>query len=126
VLDLVDYLGAENVHVSSVESGSQEGTKEALMELKAGLDSRKVSNDVTLGMTVWEQLDEIDNRPSPDAREPGWIWNSRETQFELRRIPYLSKVRNQAMEPLKRLEKEGRRFDKILWLNDVVFDVSAD
>lgn len=124
MLAVVDYLGAANVHISAVESGSQEGTKDALMDLKAELDARMVSNDVSLGMTVWEQLDEIDNRPPPHAREPGWIWNHREKQFELRRIPYLSKVRNQAMEPLRRLEREGRRFDKVLWLNDVVFDVS--
>lgn len=122
VLALVDYLGAENVHFSAVESGSQEGTKDALMELKAGLDLRGATNDISLGMTVWEQLDEIDARPPPDSHEPGWIWNKAEDQFELRRIPYLSKVRNQAMEPLDRLRAEGRRFDKVLWLNDVVFD----
>ncbi|ORY65800.1 polysaccharide export protein [Pseudomassariella vexata] len=122
VLSLVDYLGPENVHISAVESGSQEGTKDALMELKAGLYARGVTNDISLGMTVWEQLDEIDARPPPGSREPGWIWNAPENQFELRRIPYLAKVRNEAMEPLDRLAREGRHFDKVLWLNDVVFD----
>ncbi|KAK8050356.1 polysaccharide export protein [Apiospora phragmitis] len=106
VLGLVDYLGAPNVHFSA-----------------EGLDARGVTNDISLGMTVWEQLDEIDARPDPTApREPGWIWNAPEDQFELRRIPYLSRVRNQAMAPLKQLEEQGRRFDKVLWLNDVVFD----
>ncbi|KAI0385914.1 glycosyltransferase family 69 protein [Hypomontagnella monticulosa] len=123
VLDLVDYLGPENVHVSAVESGSQDETKEALMDLKAALDQRYASNTIRLGLTVWEQLEEIDARPPPGAREPGWIWNVAESQFELRRIPYLANVRNQAMEPLKQLQSEGRRFDKVLWLNDVVFDV---
>ncbi|KAI1847411.1 hypothetical protein JX265_005528 [Neoarthrinium moseri] len=122
VLSLVDYLGPENVHISAVESGSQEGTKDALIELQAGLDARGASNEISLGMTVWEQLDEIDTRPPPNAREPGWIWNAAEDQFEMRRIPYLSRVRNQAIAPLRRLEREGRRFDKVLWLNDVVFD----
>ncbi|KAH8675458.1 polysaccharide export protein [Xylariales sp. PMI_506] len=122
VISLVDYFGPENVHFSAVESGSQEGTKEALMDLKAELDARFATSDISLGMTVWEQLDEIDARPPPGAREPGWIWNEREDQFELRRIPYLSKVRNQAMEPLRRLQQQGRRFDKVLWLNDVIFD----
>lgn len=123
VLDLVDFFGPENVHLSAIESGSQDETKEALMDLKAALDQRYVSNTISLGMTVWEQLEEIDTRPPPDAREPGWIWNAAESQFELRRIPYLAKVRNQAMEPLKQLQSEGREFDKVLWLNDVVFDV---
>ncbi|KAI0173380.1 glycosyltransferase family 69 protein [Hypoxylon sp. FL1284] len=122
VLDLVDFLGAENVHVSAVESGSQDETKYALMDFKSSLDARHVSNTISLGLTVWEQLEEIDTRPPPDAREPGWIWNVAESQFELRRIPYLAKVRNQAMGPLKQLQDEGRRFDKVLWLNDVVFD----
>lgn len=124
VLELIDYLGAENVHFSAVESGSQENTKEALMDLKAALDERHVSNTISLGMTVWEQLEEIETRPPRDsAREPGWIWNRAENQFELRRIPYLSRVRNQAMEPLQQLEAEGKHFDKVLWVNDVVFDV---
>ncbi|KAI1105526.1 glycosyltransferase family 69 protein [Jackrogersella minutella] len=123
VLDLVDYLGPENVHVSAVESGSQDGTKEALMDLKAALDQKRASNSISLGLTVWEQLEEIDTRPPPNMREPGWIWNVAESQFELRRISYLAKVRNQAMEPLKQLQSEGRKFDKVLWLNDVVFDV---
>lgn len=123
VLALVDYLGAPNVHLTAIESGSQEGTKDALLELKAGLDARGVSNHVSLGMTVWEQLDEIDARPPPGSREPGWIWNPAEDQFEMRRIPYLSRVRNQAMAPLKELERQGKHFDKVLWINDVVFDV---
>ncbi|KAI5862197.1 glycosyltransferase family 69 protein [Durotheca rogersii] len=122
VLDLVDYLGPENVHLSAVESGSQEGTKEALLDLKAALDERGASNTVSLGLTVWEQLEEIGTRPPPGAREPGWIWNVAENQFEMRRIPYLARVRNQAMAPLKQLRAEGRRFDQVLWLNDVVFD----
>jgi hypothetical protein len=124
VLALVDYLGPFNVHFSGIESGSQDGTKEALMDLKYALDDRHVSNTVQLGMDVWGQLEEIETRPSPDApREPGWIWNAAENQYEMRRIPYLSRVRNQAMEPLKALENEGRYFDKVLWLNDVAFDI---
>ncbi|RYP53294.1 hypothetical protein DL768_001651 [Monosporascus sp. mg162] len=123
VLDIVEHLGTENVHFSAVESGSQDGTKDALMDLKAALDERHVSNTVSLGMTVWEQLDEIAARPPPDGpREPGWIWNKAESQYELRRIPYLSRVRNQAMAPLGQLKAEGKHFDKVLWLNDVVFD----
>lgn len=128
VLALIDHLGPENIHFSAVESGSQEDTKGALLDLKAELDRRHVSNTISLGMTVWEQLEEIDRRPPRDGpREPGWIWNKAESQYELRRIPYLSRVRNQAMAPLKELEKtEGRYFDKVLWLNDVVFDVRTN
>ncbi|KAI1504295.1 cryptococcal mannosyltransferase 1-domain-containing protein [Biscogniauxia marginata] len=122
VLDLADYFGPANVYVSAIESGSQDGSKDALTELKAALDERGISNTIHLGMTVWEQLEEIETRPPPGERKPGWIWNVVENQFEMRRIPYLARVRNQAMEPLKKLEEEGRAFDKILWLNDIVFD----
>jgi hypothetical protein len=122
---LVDHLGPHNVHFSAVESGSQDKTKEALVDLKETLDAKGVSNTISLGMTVFEQLDEISAWPDPNGkRKAGWIWDGEEGHYALRRIPYLAKVRNQAMEPLKMLKKQGRRFDKVLWVNDVVFDVS--
>ncbi|KAI1821739.1 polysaccharide export protein [Xylaria intraflava] len=122
VLDLVDYFGPDNVYFSAVESGSQDESKAALIDLKVLLDMKGVANTVSLGLTVWEQLDEIETRPPPNVRVPTWVWNVAESQWELRRIPYLARVRNQAMAPLKELESQGRIFDKILWLNDVVFD----
>ncbi|KAI1433639.1 polysaccharide export protein [Xylaria sp. CBS 124048] len=122
VLDLVDHFGPDNIYFSAVESGSQDDTKMALSELKMLLDMKGVANTLSLGQTVWEQLEEIETRPPPGQRVPTWIWNVAESQWELRRIPYLARVRNQAMAPLKELESQGRTFDKILWLNDVVFD----
>jgi hypothetical protein len=123
VLHLVSYLGSANAHFSAIESGSQDHTKDALMELKGRLDDAGITNTISLGMNVWEQLDELENRPDPNReREPGWIWDKEESHYDLRRIPYLAKVRNQAMEPLRTLKSQGRKFDKILWLNDVVFD----
>ncbi|KAI1369369.1 polysaccharide export protein [Xylaria arbuscula] len=122
VLDLIDYYGPENIYFSAIESGSQDDSKTALLDLQRSLDAKSVANTVSLGQTVWEQLEEIETRPPPDVRVPTWIWNMAEDQWEMRRIPYLSRVRNQAMEPLKELESQGRTFDKILWLNDVVFD----
>ncbi|KAI0409632.1 glycosyltransferase family 69 protein [Xylaria palmicola] len=122
VLDLVDHFGPENVYFSAVESGSQDESKAALLDLQTLLDLKGVANTVSLGQTVWEQLEEIETRPPPDVRVPTWIWNKAETQWELRRIPYLARVRNQAMAPLGELAREGRTFHKVLWLNDVVFD----
>lgn len=126
VVDLVKRLGPSNVHFSAVESGSQDKTKAALLELKARLNAMGVSNTINLGMNVWQQVAEIENRPDPRGpRQPGWIWNKGEGYYDMRRIPYLARVRNQAMEPLRVLEGQGRKFDKILWINDVVFDVSS-
>ncbi|KAJ1331099.1 Cryptococcal mannosyltransferase 1 [Microdochium nivale] len=131
LLSLIDYLGADNVFVSIVEGGSQDKTKDVLRDLQARLDDRGVPNKVELGMTVWQQIEEINNRPAPDApRKPGWIWWEEGKRWDLRRIPYLSRVRNQALEPLLSLDQpasdssssSGKRYDKVLWLNDVVFD----
>ncbi|KAI1818486.1 glycosyltransferase family 69 protein [Poronia punctata] len=122
VIGLVDYLGPENVYFSAVESGSQDETKAALLELKTVLDMKKVPNTISLGLTVWEQLEEIERRPPPSIRPPTWIWNKAESQWELRRIPYLARVRNQAMAPLEDLSNQGKTFSKVLWINDVVFD----
>ncbi|GAP85926.1 putative polysaccharide export protein [Rosellinia necatrix] len=122
ILGLVDYFGPQNIYFSAIESGSQDESKAALLDLQTLLDMKGVANTISLGQTVWEQLDEINARPPPDVRAPTWIWNAAETQWELRRIPYLARVRNQAMELLKELEGKGITFDKVLWLNDVVFD----
>lgn len=126
VLALVDHLGPSNVYFSAVESGSQDDTKDKLAALKQELDRRGVTNTVDLGMDVYQQLDEMWARPDPaDPRPEGWIWNEEDKVFDLRRITYLAKERNRAMSPLEDLERLGTRFDKILWINDVLFNVSA-
>lgn len=125
-LALVDYLGNDKVYFSALESGSQDGTKAELMALKTELDARGVSNTVDLGKDVYEQLEEMWTRPDPDGpRQEGWIWNEEDTVYDLRRITYLAKERNRAMQPLQDLERMGTKFDKILWINDVVFNVGT-
>lgn len=125
VLALVDYLGSANVYFSALESGSQDDTKDKLTALKAQLDERHVPNTITLGQTVWQQLDEMWARPAPDApRQEGWIWNQEDKVYDKRRITYLARERNRAMEPmLQAQEQRGVTFDKVLWINDVIFDV---
>lgn len=136
VLALLDHLLAANananangqqheIYFSALESGSQDDTKQKLTELQAHLDARGVPNTISLGMTVWEQLDEMWARPDPQGpRQPGWIWNEEDQVYDLRRITYLARERNRAMEPMWELERQrGLKFDKVLWLNDVIFDV---
>ncbi|KAF9876491.1 polysaccharide export protein [Colletotrichum karsti] len=125
LLNLVDYLGPDRVHFSAVESGSQDDTKAKLSLLQKKLDAKGVSNTISLGKTAHEQLDEIHDRPPPSAAAPppGWIWNADEARYDVRRVPYLARERNRAMDPLADLlARDGRRFDKVLWLNDVVFE----
>ncbi|KAF6825993.1 polysaccharide export protein [Colletotrichum plurivorum] len=133
MLWLIDYLGRDRVYFSAVESGSQDDTKAKLSALKEQLDARGVPNTVVLGKTVQEQLEEIHDRPPANAGAappPGWVWNAKEQHFDMRRISYLARERNLAMKPLEDLaspqQQEGshpsRKFDKVLWFNDVVFE----
>lgn len=120
VLDLVRHYGADNIYISIIESGSLDNSKLALEELDAELNKLGVERSIELLDNTHE--DEMAKTPGP-----GWTKTSRGTE-ELRRIPYLAGIRNRVMEKLKVLaeRKEGKRtFDKILWLNDVIFTVPA-
>lgn len=57
-----------------------------------------------------------------DKDQAGWIETPRGKK-ELRRIPYLAKLRNKTLQDLIDLYKKGVTFDKVLFLNDVVFTV---
>ena len=115
ILELVEYFGPDNVYVSVYESGSWDASKDALRELDRDLESVRVRRTITLSETTHK--DEIQK---PFAA--GWIDTPRGKK-ELRRIPYLSNLRNLALKPLRELAAEDVKFDKVLFLNDVVFKV---
>ncbi|KXS21828.1 glycosyltransferase family 69 protein [Gonapodya prolifera JEL478] len=123
VIGLADYLGPHRLHVSIVEGGSEDGTKESLQYLAKQLEKRRVGHSLYFGESSMEYLASVNDRPERGRRPPGWIWNERMRRFEKRRIPHLADVRNKAMEPLQMMAMEGKRFDRVLWLNDVAFDV---
>ncbi|KAJ3336912.1 hypothetical protein HDU93_001980 [Gonapodya sp. JEL0774] len=123
VVGLADYLGPQRLHVSVVEGGSEDGTKESLRRLAGELDKRGVGYTISFGESSMEYLAEVNDRPEGGRRPPGWIWNERMRRFEKRRIPHLADVRNKAMKPLEKMAAQGKRFDRVLWLNDVAFDV---
>ncbi len=114
MLDLVDYFGPENIYVSIYESGSWDDSKGALRALDSDLDRKGVLRTVKLNET--SHADEL-KQPATN----GWIRTPRGKE-ELRRIPYLSKLRNLVLEPLNNLG-DSMKFDKVLFLNDVVFTV---
>lgn len=116
IAELSWKLGPENVYISIYESGSYDNTKGALVELDAELDRLNIPRNITLSPVTHE--DEI--AAPPDGA--GWVVTPRGKK-ELRRIPYLSRVRNHSLEPLHELAKQGIHFDKILFINDVVFTV---
>ena len=117
VADLVKYLGPENTYTSVLESGSWDGSKSALRVLEEELMNLGAPHNIVLNETT--HLDEISRFPGP--KEDGWIWTLRK-MMELRRIPYLSRLRNTVMEDMRKAnDTQERPFTKVLWLNDVVF-----
>ncbi|THX26260.1 hypothetical protein D6D11_10322 [Aureobasidium pullulans] len=117
LIALTREIGPENVFVSIYESGSWDDTKGALRLLDNLLEERGIPRRIILDNTT--HLDEISK--SPSVR--GWIKTSR-SKTELRRIPYLAQLRNVAMQPLYDMQNAALAFDKILFLNDVVFESS--
>jgi len=122
ILELVQHLGPQNVFVSVQESGSWDDSKGALRELDAALGEKGVRRRIVLDETT--HADEIGRTPAPG--EEGWIQTSRGLK-ELRRVPYLARLRNLVLEPLEEMAKEeGEVFERVLWVGDVVFTVCTD
>ncbi|KAJ5573545.1 uncharacterized protein N7459_007972 [Penicillium hispanicum] len=113
LVELTRRLGADNVYISIYESGSYDNTKGALMDLDVELERLGIPRTIVLSPITHE-----DEMAAPPGE--GWIMTSR-GKPELRRIPYLSRTRNESLRPLEALAKQGITFDKVLFLNDVVF-----
>lgn len=118
LLKLVEELQSAQirVYVAIYESGSVDGTKSVLSELETSLAKLDVEHDV--------RLDDESHASAIEkslATPAGWV----QTRYgkELRRVSFLADVRNRALEPLENLTKAGVKFDRILYLNDVVFSV---
>lgn len=116
IIQLAKEFGSENVFLSVFESGSWDGTKSALQELDRALDGLGVARNITVSQKTHN--DEISALPA----EHGWI-DTPQGRKELRRIPYLAGLRNLSLQPLHALLASGVTFDRILFLNDVVFTV---
>ena len=122
LLDLIGVLGKDNVFVSIYESGSLDNTKDALKALDDVLAANNVPRSIILDPTT--HADEINAGPLDDQGNPrpGWIQTtSVGTGKEMRRIPYLARLRNTSLKPLLDAHAEKQRYDRILFLNDVVF-----
>lgn len=122
LLDLIQALGKENVYVSIYESGSLDRTKDVLKVLDDILAENKIPRSVILDPTT--HADEINVGPIDQQGNPrsGWIQTTTVgAGKELRRIPYLSRLRNTSLKPLFDHKAQGITYDKILYLNDVVF-----
>ena len=115
IIQVAKTWGPDNVFVGVFESGSWDNTKGVLEQLDNELDRLGVRRNITLSDTTHQ--DEI----SAPLKE-GWIDTPRNKK-ELRRIPYLARLRNLTLKPLEDLMRQGITFDKVLFLNDVIFTV---
>ena len=115
VINLVKYLGRDNVYISIFESGSWDDTKGALKLLDSELGALDTPRTIILDETT--HANELEGPPTA-----GWIDTPRGKK-ELRRIPYLAKLRNLSLKPLAELVNNGTSFDKVLFINDVAFTV---
>ena len=116
LLDLVKHVGPSNVYVSVYESGSWDDSKGALRELDRELEKLGAPRKIVLDDAT--HADEI-KKP---AAATGWVDTPRGKR-EVRRIPYLSNLRNLSLRPLEGMASRAIFYDKILFLNDVVFTV---
>ncbi len=121
LLGLVHTLGPENVFVSIYESGSWDNTAYYLRGLDQELEKLGVERSIILDATTHE--DEISANP-PEEDAEGWITTPQGKRAP-RRVPFLAKLRNKSMQPFHDQVAKGVVFDKVLFLNDVVFKVGA-
>ncbi|KAI4261721.1 MAG: hypothetical protein L6R42_003084 [Xanthoria sp. 1 TBL-2021] len=103
LLNLVDLLGKENVFLSIYENDAGQKAEDALSNFKARVPC---VNEIIFERHL--PLNTVPKVVMPDGSE------------RTKRIAYLAEVRNRALRPLR--TKEAVRYDKLLFLNDVVFD----
>ncbi|KAK5114656.1 hypothetical protein LTR62_002229 [Meristemomyces frigidus] len=130
IVQLAEDIGSPNVFISAYGSGSLDNTEAALRELEDELRTRGIPHAVVFDGATHQ--DEVSKAPA----ESGWIrmpatksyrgystdyFTLSKDEWVPRRIPYLARLRNEVMRPLYEQQGKGIVYDKVLWLNDVVF-----
>lgn len=101
VLGLIDLLGPQNVYLSLYENNPDPVSKEALRTLRQSVSCNATINDESLPM---QDIPHV-TLPSGERR--------------VKRIAFLAETRNRALLPL---EDATIAFDRLLFINDVLFD----
>lgn len=102
ILQLIELLGEQNVFLSIYENNSRQEGENALQALADRVTCNRLivsEPGLSLGSV-------------PRVAIPGG-------DMRIRRIDYLAEVRNRALHPL---QSANMTYDKILYLNDVIFD----
>ncbi len=103
LLSLIDILGSDNVYLSIYENGGLGEAQNALRRFETKIQCRH--------RLIFENhlpLDNLSRVTLPDGSQ------------RIKRMAYLAEARNRALQPLA--EHATEKYDKVLFLNDVVFD----
>ncbi|MCJ1277245.1 hypothetical protein MMC21_005055 [Puttea exsequens] len=103
VLSLIDILGNRNVYLSIYETAAGELSQTRQYEFERRIQCQH--------SVIYEDPPPLDDFPQitmPDGSK------------RTKRIAYLAEARNKALEPM--LEDSKTKYDKLLFLNDVIFD----
>ena len=104
VLDLIELLGEKNVYLSIYENEGGSKARKAMSAFEQKVQSNR--------SIIWDNdfiMEDVPHVELPDGSR------------RVKRMAFLAQVRNKALEPLEEAA-ERTRFDKILYLNDVIFD----
>lgn len=103
-----------------------DNTEDAIRHLDAQLAELDVPRTIVIDPTTHEDIVFAGSEDSDGGSWSGWVTSSDHdgpAMRNRRRIPYLSDLRNRVLEPLQRLQDDSSRtFDRILFLNDVIFE----
>ncbi|KAM3514635.1 hypothetical protein MY11210_001741 [Beauveria gryllotalpidicola] len=104
MLDLIHLVGPENAFVSIYENNNAPAGTAALHNFRQRLPCRN-----ELAHEEHLDLSQFPNVTMPDGSE------------RMKRLAYLTELRNRAMWPLDRFNESIGAFDKVLYLNDVYY-----
>lgn len=117
VIQLIDLLGPDKVHLSLYEDNPDLKTKQSLAEFRGKVTCetlprtyKEAPTDQAGNSTIVSE--ELDLSTLPHVSLPNG-------DQRLKRIAFLAEVRNRALAPI---DADGVKYDKILFLNDVIFD----
>lgn len=105
VLQLVDLLGPNNVHLSIYENDVDNGTRSSLSDFRS---------KATCNHTIISEARDLSTIPRVTVPTG---------ENRLKRVAFLAEMRNRALAPI---DSNRVRFDRLLYLNDVVIDVGSE
>lgn len=108
IVDLANVFGSDNLFVSVHETGSSDGTKDALHKFDKKLETANIGRSIVFADQPPDDKALLDLNPA-----------------DPRRISYIAGLRNKSLRPLFQLRDDGIFFDRILFLSDVFFTVSS-